>query len=520
MMTTANEGAPFDGLDKPQVSSDFFHGDINDGLARMRLRLLDLTTRNRLLSFRHTKKSSLRVVDELPDQLFNQLRDGGELVFKPVPRPPRPRPAREEEESDNSLVEPEVDTYISTLKRKESTAARYPTAKEHAESLGLASSFDLPIPDAVPKVLERHTDDEIQTLHYPEDLESILRKIESAARLAIEETGTNMLYLVFGFLEWCESDASNESRFAPLLMLPVSLRRELDPATRTYRYFVQYSGEDIVPNISLQEKMRRDYNLDIPDFADEDSPESYFAKLQIGLASQKRWNIHRQITLTLLSFGKLLLFRDLDPRNWPSGARLDNHPRIKEFFLGIQQEGISFAQEYRIDDPALRPRVPELVYDADSSQHSALIDALGGKNLVIEGPPGTGKSQTITNLIATALTQGKTVLFVSEKLAALEVVRRRLDEAGLGLFCLELHSHKTQKRALLDDINRRIEQHWQLRDPRDLDEKLQLLDRHKQQLTAYVELINKPFGRLGHSIYDLLWAFQRCRRTLGFDATL
>ncbi|MFW8194336.1 AAA domain-containing protein, partial [Klebsiella pneumoniae] len=88
--------------------------------------------------------------------------------------------------------------------------------------------------------------------------------------------------------------------------------------------------------------------------------------------------------------------------------------------------------------------------DADSSQHSALIDAIRGQNLVIEGPPGSGKSQTITNLIAAALLNGKKVLFVAEKMAALEVVKRRLDRAGLGQFCLELHSHKTHKRKVLD----------------------------------------------------------------------
>src|SRR6185436_21092895 len=119
---------------------------------------------------------------------------------------------------------------------------------------------------------------------------------------------------------------------------------------------------------------------------------------------------------------------------------------------GSKKPDIELAEEYPIDAPELKKDVPDLIRDADSSQHSALIHALRGQNLVIEGPPGTGKSQTITNLIAAALARGKTVLFVSDKLAALEVVRHRLDKVGLGIFCLELHSHKTQKRKLLDDI--------------------------------------------------------------------
>src|SRR5206468_5882639 len=131
------------------------------------------------------------------------------------------------------------------------------------------------------------------------------------------------------------------------------------------------------------------------------------------------------------------------------------HPRVREFFEGVPADGLQFAPEHALDSEELASQVPSLIYDADSSQHSALVDALAGKNLVIEGPPGTGKSQTITNLIAAALVSGKTVLFVAEKLAALEVVRNRLDKAGLGLFCLELHSHRTQKKEFLEDLTAR-----------------------------------------------------------------
>ena len=117
-----------------------------------------------------------------------------------------------------------------------------------------------------------------------------------------------------------------------------------------------------------------------------------------------------------------------------------------------------YAEDYRIDERS-DADVP-LVYDADSSQHSAVIDVLSGKNVVINGPPGTGKSQTITNIIAAAITQGKKVLFVSEKLAALEVVRHRLNKANLGHFCLELHSHKTQKKKFIEEISDRIQQRF------------------------------------------------------------
>ncbi len=489
-------------IDELIISDDFFQGDIQAGLERIRLRLLDLTNRNRLLNFRHTEKSSLRAVDELPDSLCGVLRDGSELYFAPVPKPPK------------RVSQPLFD---------EPAVAGIPSAKEYAEALGINTSYDLPglNRNVASALQDRWTDKAIQTLYYPEALESILSRIASTARLAIEETGTNMLYLVFGFLEWYDREDTNKPHQAPLFLLPVSLRRgDPDPKSRTYRYYIQYSGEDVLANISLQEKMRKDFNLEMPELDEEDTPESYFKKLNPIFRLQSRWQLRRQVTLTLLSFGKLLMYRDLDPRSWPTGTKLSEHPRIKEFFQGIQQKEISFAADYELDDDKIRSTVPPLIDDADSSQHSALIDALSGKSLVIAGPPGTGKSQTITNFIAAALVQGKTVLFVSEKLAALEVVRRRLDHAGLGIFCLELHSHKTRKQEFLKDIENRLKFHHRLIEAHDLDSKIQLLESSKQQLSKYVALINNPHGELGISTHDIVWAHQRALRASKFDPIL
>ena len=123
-------------------------------------------------------------------------------------------------------------------------------------------------------------------------------------------------------------------------------------------------------------------------------------------------------------------------------------------------------------------------------KHSALIDAIHGKNLVIEGPPGSGKSQTITNLIAAALLNGKKVLFVAEKMAALEVVKRRLDRAGLGEFCLELHSHKTHKRKVLEDIEARMMRQATMPTTEEIDAQITRYEELKRQLNEYAALIN------------------------------
>src|SRR5207244_4057557 len=185
------------------------------------------------------------------------------------------------------------------------------------------------------------------------------------------------------------------------------------------------------------------------------------------------------------------------------------HQLVRELFEGTKRSEVIHAEEYSIDEPELERRVPVLIRDADSSQHSALVDALEGKNLVIEGPPGTRKSQTITNLIAVALAQGKTVLFISEKLAALEVVRRRLDEAGLGLFCLELHSHKTRKDSLLNDLATRLKARGSFRDPRDLDQHLSIAEEKTRMLTRYVTLINRELQPYQSTVFEVLWARDR-----------
>lgn len=319
-----------------------------------------------------------------------------------------------------------------------------------------------------------------------------------------------MLYLVFGFLEWYESADSTDPLYSPLVTLPVELTKN-KPSRKfggMFEFSIEYTGEDLLTNLSLVERMKRDFAVSIPLLDDEDTPESYFARFRDILRSQPRWKIRRQITLTLLQFGKLLMFLDLDASR---NATLQSHSRVKELLGGAAvDEEQSYGDVYDLDQPPISQELPPIIYDADSSQHSALVDVLRGKSLVIEGPPGTGKSQTITNLIAASLVQGKTVLFVSEKLAALEVVRRRLDQAGLGHFCLELHSHKTKKDKFLQDIQQRIARQRSFRNPAELETKIELLERNKKELTQYVHTINQPFGAIGKTIFDILWMRDNC----------
>jgi very-short-patch-repair endonuclease len=479
-------------------------------LENLRTRLLDLTARNRLINYRYTKNASLRIIDELPDQLVETLLSDTVMRFAAIPEP------TEKELYDTGYIEYDEAGAIRNLKKT-------PTAEEWAQCLGFAISYEVPEPTEEREA--KHSDNSIQTLLYPYELESKLKSLHQTSESAIQEMGANILYFAFGFLEWYDS-GQESARIAPLFLVPIRLDKgSLNPTTNTYEYTVQYSGEDIIANLSLREKLREDFGLALPDLNEETTPEDYFDQVVDLIKTNKpKWRVHRHVSLALLNFSKLLMYLDLDPERWPKDKSIIDHELVSGFLVGYdngrdrEEEGpgdLGFGEEYSIDEVEdIHTKYP-IIYDADSSQHSALIDAINGKNLVIEGPPGTGKSQTITNLIAASIAQGKKVLFVAEKLAALEVVRRRLDAAGLGDFCLELHSHKSQKRKVLDEIDKRLKSHKQYRKPREIEVDIERHEDLKKQLMAYVGKISQIWKGTGMSIHAILMAATRYRESIG-----
>src|SRR5208282_1880628 len=185
---------------------------------------------------------------------------------------------------------------------------------------------------------------------------------------------------------------------------------------------------------------------------------------------------------------------------------------IADLFAGPGTGGGGFvAEDYEVDQPSIASKVPLLITDADSSQFSAIVDAMEGKNIAVKGPPGTGKSQTITNIIAAALAGGKTVLFVAEKMAALNVVKDRLEKAGLAHFCLELHSTKSRKVEILASLDARLNVQGKLRAAGQLSETLQELEHTRDQLSEYVSTVNCTLGEYGKTIHGILWSEQRTR---------
>lgn len=466
---------------------------ITTALEQLRLKLLDLTGRNRLINFKHTAGKSLQFVEGHPAAIYQKLVEINNKASISVLG--LPEPARGDWVERNGRLQ-------------------RPEPRDWAKSEGISTSYDIP---------STEEDSNVRALMYPDDLAKHCRKIEREATLAIEETGANMLFLVLGFLEFPDQRDSNKTFTAPLISIPVSLQKK--EVAGIQQFSIQYTGDDISENLSLREKLRNDFGLVLPELAeDQIDVNGYFADIHAIIKRQPGFALKHRVSLCLLSFSNMLLVRDLDPAKWPQNGEensLIDHPIVREVFEGRADDGgagLSVAEEHSVEEGP-GASIP-LVYDADSSQHSALIDVLSLKrNLVIEGPPGTGKSQTITNLIAACLAEGKKVLFVAEKLAALEVVKNRLSLAGLDPFVLELHSNKTNKKRVLEEIAKRTT--FRPHHPNDLPRLQQQLEAYRQDLKAYTDLINSiAHNAFGLTLHQIMWRAEKHRQGLSNEESM
>ncbi len=447
-------------------------GDILTGLQTLRSKLLDLTKRNRLLNYSHPK-ASIRFIDEIPELIYRNLAAEEIHRIEGIPEPDPENVSEEQAATLEDLTGHDRAVYVARTFH------------------GLDTSYDLPEHQVEAEPEARHTDSILRALYDPETVEALLRDIAQNANLAIEESGSNFLHLAIGFLEWYDADHSDKAFYAPLLLIPVEMERTL--ADGRYSFSIKASDELPMANLSLIEKLKQ-FGLQLPQFDEDTDLKGYLEECTNVIRNMKRWKVRRFMTLGLFQFSKILIFKDLDPDQWPEKQPLDKNDQVRLFFVP-QTDTTSggHAADYEIDEHPQQDVA--LIEDADSTQHSALIDALAGKNLIIEGPPGTGKSQTITNLIATAMGEGKSVLFVSEKLAALKVVKNRLTDAGLGDFCLELHSEKAKKTELLEAIRHRQETHYQA--PQGWERRLAELKGHRKDLQRLVAALKAPCGDTG-----------------------
>ena len=331
------------------------------------------------------------------------------------------------------------------------------------------------------------------------ELKPILTNLYRGARTALEENGANALFIGIGLLKWYVTEKSDQPRFAPILLLPVNIVRN------GAGYIVRLRDEETILNITLCEFLRQQFKLLIPTFDPLPKDDSgvdvhaIFAAMRKAIEQHKRWEILDESVLGLFSFNKFVMWNDIHT----NADKLQESPIVNSL---IERRLTINDTNNNVDvhqfDLTARPADVATPISVDSSQLEAVIESGEGKSFILYGPPGTGKSQTITNMIANALYKGKRVLFVAEKMAALQVVQKRLAKIGLDPFCLELHSNKVTKTHFLEQLQQAIDvTHGHVSE--DFNKRSEELYELRQQLNSYMQAVHQV-GDCGLSIYDCI----------------
>ena len=415
----------------------------------LRKELLDLTLRNQLLNFK-TRAKTITIVNQSPVNLFQTL------VLQ-----------------DNKMY------FVANKKDK----------KEDKSSVWDHIPFDFS------KFSEG--DKKLATDLTPKELQKRLYYINNQAKTMLQEQGYNILYLAIGFLQWKDKSKPRQKNNAPLVLIPVAMERKKVGES----FNLEWTGEDIQTNISLKAKLL-EAGIELPDFEFKRYGEvidHYIASVRRAVSRMDGWEVNNNVALGFFSFTKFVMYNDLNPEAWEDNVDLTKNELIQAIFNPAKNDQEAFKEEDI--DSQLEYRDMYQVLDADSSQIAAIQDVKAGRNLVVEGPPGTGKSQTIVNLIAELLAEGKSVLFVSEKMAALDVVKDRLTGVGLGKFVLELHSHKTRRKKFLKDLQKATNVRAQ--DPLNIDQTIRKLETLRRQLDDYSQIIHKPAFAVNLSPFQL-----------------
>ena len=329
---------------------------------------------------------------------------------------------------------------------------------------------------------------------------SVLKNIYRAARNAIEETGANSLFLAIGTLRWYETEQSTIPRYAPLLLLPVEM------VYKKGNYYIRTRDEDISLNITLVEYLRQNHGITINgldplplDDSGVDVP-LIFAVIRDALKAQKRWDVEEECLLGTFSFSKFLMWNDIHNHR--------DQLRQNCIISSLMSNRLTWtpdpvASVLKDIDTCVSPIDTALPVPADSSQMAAVLEGGKGNSFILYGPPGTGKSQTITNLIANALYHGKRVLFVAEKMAALSVVQNRLEKIGLDPFCLELHSNKSTKRHVLQQLEKSLKA-IHIVPPAEYGKLAEKIFSERKDLIDYMNALHSSGPADGLSLYDCI----------------
>lgn len=467
-------------IPEAEVSAFRAMGSVEEKIEKARLELLDLSTRNRLL---HTPRAgrakTIEVVNELAESMFKTLvLDGKPFNF-----------AAGRLETEAALTEP--DDQVAPVDPVDAEFVDQPEVELDANGRVVA-----------------HWDNQLSTRMTSSGLQKRLVDLYIDAKTVEEEQGVNILYLAIGYLRWRAPKTADQDRFAPLVLVPVRLER----SNAGEKFHLKWSGEDVQTNLSLQLHMKREFAMKLPSIGEVENFDinRYLDEIAELVSERPSWGVDKDdAVLGLFSFAKFMMYRDLEASEWASVGGFQALRSIR----GVVADGFPSAtltsDEASIDD-LITPAQTLHVVDCDSSQSLVVFDVQNGQSIVVQGPPGTGKSQTITNIIAAAIADQKKVLFVAEKMAALEVVWRRLDHIGLGVACLELHSHKANKRTLLQELRNT----WQLGAPKIQDGKATItqLTQARDELNAHALRLHRVLEPTGLSPFDVYGHLVRLRR--------
>ena len=401
--------------------------------------LLDYGKRNRLINFRESKRSNVRIISPSYETIFEKIAIREECMSFPY--------------SKKVVINEEGDEIFESVIKGD-----FETSKSISE------------------------------------LQKTLKVLRYRANTSLEEQGVNILFLTFGLLKWSEKDNTADVLFSPIILVPVKLTIE----SLVSPYILSSHEDDIVVNPTLQHKLYNDYGIQLSDFDGTlDSISDYLDKCE-SIVENKGWTIERSVHLTNLSFLKINMYKDLERNE----ERLASHPIISA--IAGENEPITIPEGLSNYDHDKNERPIDVfqVVDADSSQQDAILLSKKGVSFVLQGPPGTGKSQTITNIISEALAEGKKVLFVSEKKAALQVVYKRLSIAGLSDFCFTLHSHKANKKEILRELANSISVDRKKVREEALTE-LDTLERKRETINKYQEELHTLCSSLNLSIFEV-----------------
>lgn len=510
---------------------------INDILTTFKDRLLDLTKRNRMLNtnFQARNRQTFRFIDEVPDQLYKKLKTSS-MYFIPLKNNTQ-EPI--DEKSDEFIDRLEIslvsdDIYLKEIKKIEEnnnyddinqenenalrrlkdrirTELNMPTRSEkniNLKELAIKNNLspDYELPSSSSQNSSKHSDNKIQTLMLEKTLNSMMSNINNISKSALKESGVKTLYVCFGFLQWRESEASDINLHSPILMLPVDLSAD----KKKSKLLISSTGDEIIINQTLNEKLKKDFNIQLPNLGISEDEETEFSIMKYldsvkKIISNTDWKIKNWASFGVYKSQSMPIY--LDIQNIIK-LGLGNSGLLKSIIDGkdYNEQSNDSIEAYELDSNEISKLIPSLVTDADESQYSAVVDSIKGKDMVLKGPPGTGKSQTITNIISAFLSKGKKVLFIAEKQAALDVVRNNLVSSGLGDYLFEVFSIKSNKKVVMESLAKRLEMNKPKSKTLEYTHMIEQYKKIKNTLNEHASLLNAPYRDWGKSIHEVIWS--------------